>query len=237
MPVADVGLMMIASAMKLFGEVLSGRAAPQALVYRTRDRLDRWMGAASRRFEFERLYSDGGDVWGYATSRAEQGRYRQTLDCILAHRRGAEAVLEIGCSVGIFTGWLAEHFARVIALDVSREALRLARANNSCAGNITFVAEDIRRWKVKDKFDVILGCDVLYYLREVDGERVCDQIDKGLAADGLIVTATGIAWGAVDPDVYFDDWDSVLGRRFRPIYESDVMDETRPYRIVAFARR
>jgi SAM-dependent methyltransferase len=53
-------------------------------------------------------------------------------------------VVEIGCGVGRLTRALATRVARVIALDVSEEMLRLARENNPGLDNVEWVHGDGR---------------------------------------------------------------------------------------------
>ena len=74
---------------------------------------------------FERLYRDSSDPWGYLTSTYEQEKYHATLAALPPGRHGL--CLEVGCSIGVFTGLLAARCEHVVAMDFSLAALELAR--------------------------------------------------------------------------------------------------------------
>lgn len=68
----------------------------------------------------------------------------------------AEAVLELGCGTGKNTGWLAERFAQVTALDVSAGMLEKAK-HKAKSTNIEFLQHDIQKpWPLDDgRFDLV----------------------------------------------------------------------------------
>ncbi|MFC6619344.1 class I SAM-dependent methyltransferase [Deinococcus radiophilus] len=47
--------------------------------------------------------------------------------------------LEVGCSIGVLTGQLAERTEWMVATDVNRQALKRSRARNAGAANIQFI--------------------------------------------------------------------------------------------------
>ncbi|MDD5953488.1 MAG: methyltransferase domain-containing protein [Oscillospiraceae bacterium] len=51
-------------------------------------------------------------------------------------------VLDLGCGPGLFTKELAKHADSVVALDISEEMLKYAKANNAEANNVTFAHQD-----------------------------------------------------------------------------------------------
>jgi SAM-dependent methyltransferase len=223
-------------AFRLLGRVLALRVPPRALVWGALNKVHFLLRTGNRRFEFERLYAERGDPWDYQTSRYELAKYRHTLEQLLAWRRGAERALEVGCSIGVFTPMLARHFARVDAIDVSREALRAARARCRYAGNVHLLRGALQSLRLGARYDVIVCAEVLYYIAEKESDRVRQKLDEHLAADGIIVWVTGAGSGGADP-FYFDGWEEVLGRRFTPIFREEVADSSRPYRLVVLARR
>ena len=99
-------------ALKLIARVLSLKTPPRSLVYSARNKINLWLGNGDRRFEFEKRYLEHGDVWNYETSDYERDKYSRTLDFIRSARRGNASVLEVGCSVGVFTELLAAEFER-----------------------------------------------------------------------------------------------------------------------------
>ena len=68
----------------------------------------------------------------------------------------ADAVLEIGCGTGKNTGWLAERFGDVTALDISSRMLEVAKLKLQ-ATKVDFLQHDIREpWPLDDsQFDLV----------------------------------------------------------------------------------
>src|SRR5579872_7455686 len=120
-------------ALKLIARVLSLKTPPRSLVYSARNKINLWLGNGDRRFEFEKRYLERGDYWNYETSDYERAKYRRTMDFIMEMRSGNASVLEVGCSIGVFTEWLGAEYQHVTAIDISREALALAARRPSLA--------------------------------------------------------------------------------------------------------
>jgi predicted TPR repeat methyltransferase len=85
-----------------------------------------------------------GDPWDLETSEYDLGKYERELE-LLGGRRFGRA-LEIGCGAGVFTRRLATIADRVLAIDVSEEAIKRAKAA---------VADDRIEYRVAD----IVGFD------------------------------------------------------------------------------
>jgi len=220
-------------ALKLIAKVLSLKAPPRSLVYSARNKLNFWLGNGDRRFEFEKRYLEHGDYWNYETSDYERAKYRRTMDCIVALRSGNASVLEVGCSVGVFTELLAAQFEQVTAIDVSREALALAARRHS-RSNIRFVRSDIREIPATSRYNVIVCAEILYYIPEEDVTRVVNKLADLLSDQGIVVTVSGVT-GSKSDAKYFDDWNDVLSERFERLALDDFEEGNRPYRIAAFA--
>jgi len=218
-------------ALKLMVKVLTLQTPPRSLVYSARNKINLWLGNGDRRFEFEKRYLEQGDVWNYETSDYERDKYSQTLDFIRRVRRGNASVLEVGCSVGVFTELLAAEFEQVTAIDISREALVLARRH--ARPNTRFMRSDIRQVPATNRYDVIVCAEILYYLPEEDVGRVMDKLAGLLSDRGMVVTVSGIAGSRSDAR-YFDDWNDALAERFERLAVVDVEHSSRPYRIAAF---
>ena len=194
----------------------------------------------NRRFEFERLYLESPDPWNYRSSTYERDKYQRVLECVLRWRRASGSALEIGCSVGVFSQLMARKFDKVTAIDVSKEALRAAAEHNRDETNIRFSHDDLRSLNLGNRYDVIVCADVLYYIREKDARKVCTQLDRHLAPNGIIVMMTGISDANEDnkPNFfYFDGWEQVLGAYFERVFGEVIQDSLRPYQVVVFSRR
>lgn len=76
------------------------------------------------RVYFEELYRSNNDPWGYDYHWYE-ARKRQICLALLT-RPHYERVLEIGCSNGHLSVYLAQRAAHLLCIDVSKQAVQLA---------------------------------------------------------------------------------------------------------------
>jgi 2-polyprenyl-3-methyl-5-hydroxy-6-metoxy-1,4-benzoquinol methylase len=224
------------TAFKLIAKTLSGQVPPRVLVWGLLNTLNRSFGTGNRRFEFERLYLENPDPWNYRWSPYEHQKYDRVLACALKWRNSSESVLEIGCSVGVFSRLLADHFDKVTAIDVSKEALKAAARYHHSAKNVRFMHRDLQSLATDDQYDVIFCAEVLYYIGEKDVEIVCRQLDKYLSARGIILLVTGVST-AQSNSSYFDGWADIFSTRFQQTFMEMVPDPVRPYLIAVFSRR
>ena len=80
-------------------------------------------------------------------------------------RPNCQAALEIGCGKGEFSRRLAERSARVLALDLSPEMIRIARANSASQSNIEFQTADVTTYDLPTEgFDCIASIATLHHL-------------------------------------------------------------------------
>jgi SAM-dependent methyltransferase len=219
-------------ALKLIANVLTLKAPPRSLVYSARNKINVWLGKEDRRFIFEKLYLEQGDVWNYETSDYERTKYRQTMDCILALRSGSASVLEVGCSIGVFTELLAAQFEQVTGIDISQEALALAARRHS-RPNIRYLRSDIGELPVTSRYDVIVCAEILYHIPETDVTRVVNKLTNLLSDRGVVVAVFGYTDSTEAK--YFDGWNDALTKRFERLALNHFEHPTRPYRIAAFA--
>jgi len=217
----------VIGAPKLVSRVLARELPPRALRYALLNQMNRWFRTGDNRFEFERLYLEKSDPWELRSSAYERQKYKRTLDRILEHRRGSESVLEVGCSVGIFTRQLAENFQQVVAIDFSDEAI--ARAAEYCGeeSKIRFIRSNLQSLTLNAGFDVIVCSEILYYINRRHAAAVCRQLKRLLAPNGVIVT---VCEANAEPDF----WENTLNREFRTVVKDTVSDDVRPYKLVLF---
>jgi 2-polyprenyl-3-methyl-5-hydroxy-6-metoxy-1,4-benzoquinol methylase len=222
-------------ALQLAGKVVLRKLPSRALWWGIANKFNYFLRTGNRRYEFELLYLEHPDPWNYRCNPDEHSKYNHALACVLKWRKASGCVLEIGCSIGVFSKMLAAHFNEVTAIDVSTEALRAAAFYNLSNNNIQFVRGDLR-WATHDRqYDAIICAEILYYIPEKHAERVCQQLDKCLAPDGVIVTVSGI--GKDEPNFfYFNGWDQILGHQFAEVCTETVAGGARPYEIVVFSR-
>src|SRR5918993_5998821 len=68
-------------------------------------------------------------------------------DFLLKHvPQNCENALEIGCGTGAFARELAKRCKRVVALDLSSEMIRVARARATQFDNLNFLLADAMTW-------------------------------------------------------------------------------------------
>ena len=222
-------------ALRLLADALRLRTPPRALLYGLLNKLNYLTRTGNRRFEFERLYLEQEDPWSYRTSEYEERKYRHVLDRALGLRTGSARALELGCSIGVFSRMLADAFAEVTAVDLSREALAAAEGHCHGCPNLSFVRQDIRSLALPDRFDVIFCAEVLYYLPRKAAPAVLAVLERHLKPGGIVVLVAGRSAGG-EGVLYFEDWKQLLPPRFRTVFEEAVEDPCRPYDVTVFTR-
>jgi 2-polyprenyl-3-methyl-5-hydroxy-6-metoxy-1,4-benzoquinol methylase len=211
----------------LIGQVVAGRLPRQALSYSMLNKLNSWLRTGSKRYEFERLYLENPDPWDFVGSSYEQQKYERIRARILQYRRGSQAALEIGCSIGIFTKMLSAEFREIVAIDVAQGAIRNAEQHCHLSSNIEFLRCDLGDLRLQRKFDVIVCAEVLYYVREDHAPQICRILDDHLMPAGIIV----LVGDCGDRSIF---WEDQLRAKFKPAHEELLHDPDRPYRIAVF---
>jgi 2-polyprenyl-3-methyl-5-hydroxy-6-metoxy-1,4-benzoquinol methylase len=205
----------------------------RAMVYTSASIGHKVLRTGNRKYELEALHAHKKDPWNYEGSEAEQQKYREILECIKNYRRKSDSVLEVGCSIGVFTGMLTDHFKRVFAIDVAVLPLRQARRRKSCR-DVTFVRADLREIALEFRFDVIVLAEILYYLRKQDVPSVVEKLLNHLSQDGIIVLSSGSFEGT--EDYYYNRWAEDLGAVFEEVGAHHLKNPWR-YDIHVFSRR
>jgi SAM-dependent methyltransferase len=222
--------MRLAALLQLLGKIVSGKAPLRTLYYTLMIRLSGSL-TGRRRFEFEKLYAEDADPWGYFSRPYEQEKYRRTLDFVLEHCGGRASALEVGCSVGVFTKLMAPAFDRVLAIDISDEAVKLAANTVAGASNVEVRGGDFLTLDAAGRtFDVIFFAEVLYYLDDAQGPDVCQALNRLLSQRGVFVV--------VHPaEAESGGWSGIFGDAFDKRAAVTVQDPERPYEISVYARR
>lgn len=130
---------------------------------------------------FETKYQGDIDPWQFRTSAYEREKYDATLAALT--RPHYPAILEVGCSIGIFSAQLATRCDSLLAIDASATALAAARAN-APADNITFEERTLPDEFPQGQFDLIVLSEVLYYFKTEDLEKVARKCCDALAPGG-----------------------------------------------------
>ena len=116
------------------------------------------------------------------------------VDIILKKHANAKTILDIGCGTGIHANLLAAKGYNVVGVDFSNEMISIAneKLNTEYKENstrLTFINGDLRSYKNKEKFDVVLSLfHVFSYLNSnLDVAAGFSTIDLNLKKDGLFI--------------------------------------------------
>jgi SAM-dependent methyltransferase len=133
---------------------------------------------------FETLYDAADDPWSFATSQYEREKYDRSLAALSPHY---ERALEIGCSIGVFTERLARRCGELVAIDISKRAVRLARVRCAHETHVRVVRATFPHESPPAMFDLITCCEVGYYWSDTDLATARDRIAASLATDGELL--------------------------------------------------
>lgn len=131
------------------------------------------------------LYKREADPWHFRSSPYERRKYDATLAAL--PRPFYENALEIACSIGVFTNMLAHRCGRLLAVDVSADAL--ARAARACAahGHVRFEQRVMPYDYPHETFDLTTVCEVGFYLSPSDLRVLRDNVVAHCARYGHIM--------------------------------------------------
>jgi SAM-dependent methyltransferase len=123
-----------------------------------------------------------GEIWNWE-SPAGKLRWARRVKMLSKHLGPGVTVLELGCGTGYFTRALARSGADIVAIDVSPDLLKIARANCS-APNVRYEIQNAYEMSYSDAvFDFIVGSSVLHHL---EIEAALREIYRVLKPGGTI---------------------------------------------------
>jgi SAM-dependent methyltransferase len=178
---------------------------------------------------FERHYEASADPWNYRDSDYEREKYAATL-AALPPRRWDRA-LEVGCSIGVFSGLLAARCGRLVAIDFSARAVALAREQLAEQDDVEVVQASFPEQAPGSDWDLIVCSEVLYYLDEPALGSALEWLQARLRSGATVLAVSWRGAGAEEP-LLGDDVHDLLERRFA---EWHALDARRPgYRLDRF---
>jgi SAM-dependent methyltransferase len=138
------------------------------------------------------------DPW--EIGQANSSRYDTYVDLIRRHARGRRSVLDVGCGFGAMLARLQSDFERLHGIELSDVALaRGAERYPSIAFEQGSIESLERTAADRERFDVILFSDVLYYVDEAGKRASLRWIAEHLGSDGLAFIAAYSPGGAEYP--------------------------------------
>ncbi|OGX08855.1 MAG: hypothetical protein A2Z88_09925 [Omnitrophica WOR_2 bacterium GWA2_47_8] len=106
---------------------------------------------------------DPGKVWSWKTP-AGNKRLKRRAQLLASSITAEMSVLEVGCGAGFFTCEIAKTGAKITAVDISPDLLKLAYRQVKDK-NVTFMVGDAHNLNFIDNyFDIIVGSSILHHL-------------------------------------------------------------------------
>jgi SAM-dependent methyltransferase len=139
--------------------------------------------AGQVRADFDRLARLHDDAW-------DHNRHHHGFLLARVPRPCREA-LEIGCGAGAFSHALAARAERVLALDLSPEMIRLARAREPRRANLELELADVSHWPFpRERFDCIASIATLHHL---DPRELLGRMREALRPGGVLLVLDLVA--------------------------------------------
>jgi cyclopropane fatty-acyl-phospholipid synthase-like methyltransferase len=179
---------------------------------------------------FERLYAASSDPWGYLNSDYEREKYAQTLAAL--HPERLSRVLEVGCSIGVFTELLAPRCDELVAIDFAERALAIAAERLADFANVELLHASFPEQIPPGRWDTIVCSEILYYLDEAVLRDAIGWLSQQLEAGASVLAVSWRGAGSEEPmrgdeahELLAQElvpWHTVDGRR--PGYRFDRFD-------------
>jgi cyclopropane fatty-acyl-phospholipid synthase-like methyltransferase len=175
---------------------------------------------------FEDLYEASADPWQFETSDYERTKYVATLDAIGA---SCGDVLEIGCSIGVFTHLLADSCRHLVAIDIAERALAKARQRCASQPHVEFRQLQFPAERPQGCFDRIILSEVGYYWNWEDLARFAAWMPGALREKGRCVL---VHWtGETDFPLTADQVHDYIIQTVRPGLQSRLSKREAQYRL------
>ena len=137
-------------------------------------------------------------IWGWGTP-AGRLRAKRRAD-LIARSTGLKpgmSVLEIGCGTGIFTEMFAATGAKLLAVDISPDLLKKARARGLPSAQVTFKESRFEECDIDGPFDAVIGSSILHHL---EIQPALSKTYKLLKPGGILAFAEP---NFLNPQVFF----------------------------------
>jgi trans-aconitate methyltransferase len=144
---------------------------------------------------FDDVYRANDDPWAFETSPYERAKYEATLAALPKERY--KNAFEIGCSIGILSGMLAQRCDRLLSVDASDLPLKAARQHLTSYPQVTVRQMSVPTEFPDEQFDLIIVSEVGYYWIMDDLKRAQQLMLDHLIEGGNLLL---VHWTPVVPD-------------------------------------
>jgi cyclopropane fatty-acyl-phospholipid synthase-like methyltransferase len=100
-------------------------------------------------------------------------------------------VIELGCGAGNYVIWFAKMGYRLTGVDISKNAIEIARRSATMAGvNCGFVVADVTRDfpKFDTLFDFVYDWELLHHIFPEDRDRYVDNVIRLMKPEGMYLS-------------------------------------------------
>jgi SAM-dependent methyltransferase len=134
---------------------------------------------------FDRMFAASDDPWAFRTRWYEQRKRDLTL-AVLPRQR-YQRVFEPACANGVLSALLAERCDALVCMDLSADAVRLARTRLAGFGDVEVIQGHLPGDWPGGEFDLIVLSEVAYYLAPEDFSAVIDRCVASLSPGGALL--------------------------------------------------
>jgi 2-polyprenyl-3-methyl-5-hydroxy-6-metoxy-1,4-benzoquinol methylase len=221
--------------LNLIAKIVTNKSPLRTLYWGGLNWVSRNLKTGQRRYEFERLYAELGDPWNYEKNEYEREKYTVSLEALSRYVHAGAIGLEVGCSIGVFSRKFAPRCKSLVCIDVSSEALKIAHKKNDDLAQIGFVHSDIRTFESREKFDVIVCAEVLYYVPKKDQIAVVVRLFNLLKPGGILLCVGGSSDESHDY-LHSSRWVDNLRKYFIVLEDCHYNKNIRPYRVTVLRK-
>lgn len=130
--------------------------------------------------QWEKEFASG--RWDYLDSTPAERARSAVIGMYCQYFFPTGKILDVGCGLGTTTDFLNQvQKEKYLGLDISEEAMKKMQKNE-----VEFLNADFNNFKSKDKYDVIIFNEVLYYLDEV---KALEKAKNLLSKNGKIIVS------------------------------------------------
>jgi 2-polyprenyl-3-methyl-5-hydroxy-6-metoxy-1,4-benzoquinol methylase len=127
-------------------------------------------------------------TWDVLGSKENAGRYEKIVGLINMFSKGSK-ILDVGCGHGVVYKHIGDRFKKnYLGTDISDVAIKKAKKKHPGG---RFMQADMVDYKTKEKFDVVIFNETLYYLEKP--LKIVDKYMRFLAVDGILLVSMYLA--------------------------------------------